>query len=167
MYIMPAGIPPHKLVEGEIRPSLRMEMARAAFKDLDRRIVVSDYEITKEGASYTSETLKHLTAAHPNGELYLFCGTDMFLTLPTWHEPEYIFAAASIVCIYRDSRRCEVTAAAEQYRSEYSAKVSVITEPPTEISSSEVRAAIRRGDDVRPYVPPTVAQIIERESLYR
>lgn len=167
MYIMPAGVPPHKQVEGGISSALRLEMTRAAFESLDRRITVYDYEITKEGASYTSETLEHLKTIHPDGELYLFCGTDMFLTLPSWHEAEYIFDSAYIVCVYRDGRKDEISAAAERYRAEYAARVTVITEPPWEMSSSEVRGALRSGADAGQYVPPAVAQIIEREGLYK
>lgn len=166
MYIMPAGIPPHKQVEGGISSALRMEMAQAAFESIDGRITVSDYEIIKAGASYTSETLEYLKNIHPESEMYLFCGTDMFLSLPTWHEAEYIFSSAYIVCVYRDDRKAEVAVAAELYRKKYSAYIDVITEPPREMSSSQVRIAIRQGEDAALYVPPLVASIIEREGLY-
>lgn len=167
MYIMPAGVPPHKQVEGRVSSEIRLEMTRAAFESIDERITVSDYEITKPGASYTSETLKYLRHLHPNGEIYLFCGTDMFLSLPSWHEAEYIFAAAHIVCVYRDDRSVEVNAAAEQFSRDYSARITVITEPPREMSSSDVRRAVSRGESPSDYVPAAVAHIIEREELYK
>lgn len=58
------------------------------------RVSVSDMELSRPGKSYTADTLEQLHAQNPGAELWLMMGTDMFLTLQNWREPERITALA-------------------------------------------------------------------------
>lgn len=51
---------------------------------------VSDYELKKEGLSYTYETLEHLNALYKSDKTYFLVGTDMLFDFPTWKCPEKI-----------------------------------------------------------------------------
>jgi nicotinic acid mononucleotide adenylyltransferase len=53
------------------------------------------------------------------------------------------------------------------YTEKYGAKIEMIKEEPFEISSSEIRAMVARGEDISAYVPECVRDIIEEKSLYR
>ena len=61
---------------------------------LGDRVQVLDMELRQEGRSFTSDTLRQLREEHPDDELWLLMGTDMFLTLQHWHEPEKILSLA-------------------------------------------------------------------------
>jgi len=100
LLIMPTFQPPHKAKAAGDTPEVRLEMCRAAFGDIPG-IEVSDYEIAKADVSYTVQTLRHLTAE--NREIYLLCGTDMFLTLEKWYQAEEIFR------LLENNRLCFVT----------------------------------------------------------
>lgn len=53
-------------------------------------VQVSTLELEREGKSYTSDTLEELHRQYPEAELWLLMGTDMFLTLHLWHDPDSI-----------------------------------------------------------------------------
>lgn len=164
-YIMPAFVPPHKQLDPADSPLDRLEMARLAFGDIPKA-VVSDYEIKEGGRSYTVNTLRHLRS---EGEIYMLVGTDMFLSLPQWREPEEIFRLAHVVLMRRESDPREtdlIELAMRRYESEYSARVSVIGEQALELSSTELREKLCRGEGIEGLVCPDVEAYIRRKGLY-
>lgn len=166
IIIMPTFMPPHKVkVKGDT-PELRLEMCRAAFGDIDKAYV-SDYEIEKGGVSYTVHTLEHLTSEFENADIFLLCGTDMFLTLNSWFRAERIFSLARIVCIPRYSENIDfLNVKKQEYEDEFGAEISIIGSDPFEISSTEIRCLITEGRDLSEYLPSGVIEIIRREKLY-
>ena len=169
LLVMPAAIPPHKRVGGCEDPYVRLAMTQAAFADMDPRITVSDFEIAKAGISYTSETLAHFRET-TEAELWLLCGTDMFLTLDRWHCPEQIFSLSTIACILRESdedARLAVQAKAAEYERRFGARIFPITEEPFPVSSTEIRERIRQGRDVAGLVPDGVWRTICANKLYK
>ena len=169
LYVVPTAIPPHKQMEGDADSVTRLNMARLAFDNLDgERIVVSDYETVKKTVSFTVETLEHFRAA-VSEDIYLLCGTDMFLTLDKWKRAEDIFRYAKIVCASRTSEAAFIPQIEEKralYEKTYGADVSLLDIIPFEISSSEVRAALAAGSDVSEYVPAAVIELIKENNLY-
>lgn len=169
LLVMPAAVPPHKQMDAGDDPALRLEMARAAFEGLDGRISVSDYEIRQGGASYTYRTLTHF-ADTTEAELVFLCGTDMFCSLPHWRCPEILFEKAVIACVLRESdpaAAASVREMAEKYRTVYNARIMMIPGTPVEISSTEIRRRVRKGESIDGLVPDSVAERIGRYRLYR
>ena len=169
LYIMPAAVPPHKQLTAGDDPEIRLAMTHAAFDGLDPRITVSDYEIRKAGVSYTYETLTHFAQMQEN-DLFLLCGTDMFLTLDTWRCPEIIFRLATAACIMREDGSAAYDAVLEKsrrYADTYGARTLMIPAEPLELSSSIIRQMVREGRDVSSLVPPAVHRILSAQKLYR
>ncbi|MBQ2545739.1 MAG: nicotinate (nicotinamide) nucleotide adenylyltransferase [Clostridia bacterium] len=163
--VMPTGIPPHKSKAEGDTPEARLEMCRAAFGAIPG-VEISDYEINKDGPSYTVETLRYLEA--PGREIFLLCGSDMFLTLDRWYQAAEIFRRAIIVTLAREADPDgRMRTAKEKYEADFGARVILIGEEPFELSSTEVRRAIRAGEDLSPCLPDGVAEIIRREKLYQ
>jgi len=166
LIIMPACIPPHKHKAGGDTPEIRYRMCRSLFRDLPS-VTVSDYEIRKEGVSYTVETLEHLHAEDPGRMIYLLCGTDMFLTLDTWRRAEDIFALSEIVCMPRyDGSEAEILAKREAYRDRYGKTAILLPEDPFVLSSSEIRERIRNRSGLEGVLSQDVIDIICNERLY-
>ena len=88
LYIIPAGIPPHKQLKGDVNAWQRLKMCELAFQDVDG-VLISDIEIRREGKSFTVDTLRAF--AREEHRLFLLMGTDMLLTLDSWRESEEIF----------------------------------------------------------------------------
>ena len=169
LVLIPDRVPPHKaLPEGSASPEQRLEMAALAAAELGKRAEVSDRELRRSGPSYTSDTLAELRREHPEDTLWLLMGSDMFLSLQTWHAPEEIMALARIAPFSREAEDESETFAAQQSRLEraYGAQIQIVQNPEVrELSSTEVRAALAagRGSDL---LPPAVYGYVLREHLY-
>lgn len=169
LVLIPDRVPPHKaLPEGSASPEQRLEMAALATAELGRRAEVSDWELRRDGPSYTSDTLAELRREHPEDTLWLLMGSDMFLSLQTWHAPEEIMALARIAPFSREAEDESAAFAAQKARleREYGAQICIVQNPEVrELSSTEVRATLAagRGSDL---LPPAVYGYVLREHLY-
>ena len=101
VLIIPNYLPPHKDVPKDWADfNTRLEMCRIAFEGVlgDFPSEFSDIEkrlFEKNGdKSYTYKTVEALL--NKEGTLCLYVGTDMFLTLDRWKNPEYLFENTEI-----------------------------------------------------------------------
>lgn len=167
LLVIPDYLPPHKEYAGGATAEERLAMTRIAFAGIPRT-EVSDMELCRGGKSYTSDTLAALSA--PGRELFFLTGTDMFLTLPAWHEPERIFALATIACIRREDDphlEKEIAARAAEYRMTFGAKILLLRAPAIEVSSSELRTGLAaREPAALRLLPDGVADYIGTRGLY-
>ena len=146
VLLVPDAEPPHKaLPEGSPTPVQRVEMARLATQD-EPWLEVSEMELGRPGKSYTSDTLRALAEQYSNDTLYLLMGTDMFLSLHTWHEPDVICHLAVIVGMHREEDK---DGTMEQQKSlleeRFGAKAVVLHNVPLEISSTHLRRMLILG----------------------
>ena len=170
LLVMPARIPPHKPDAG-IDPMHRLRMTELAFSDAPeygKRLSVSDYEISLQAISYTVNTLRHF---HAQGyKLYFLCGTDMFLSLDRWREPESIFALCTIAYVRREDEdeavSCQIEDAKARYREKFGAECVEIRTQPIEVSSSEIRNLLEKGEDTSHLIPSAVNDYIRENGLY-
>lgn len=161
------NLPPHKEIDGGATAEQRLTMASLAFGHIPN-VEISDMEIRRGGRSYTAKTLTYLSAE--NRELYFLCGTDMFLTLPSWRDPATIFEKATI-CLVRREEDGEMTEriknAASHYQSEFGARIRIIDAEVTEISSSELRNALAHSPwRAENMLSPAVYDYIQSEKLW-
>lgn len=172
LLLVPAGLPPHKaLPAGSPTAEQRLEMTRLAAEQLGLgdRVQVLDLELRRQGKSYTADTLSQITELYPEAELWLLMGTDMFLTLQTWHEPEAIFALAGIAAFGRTEEDTEELFSVQReylYRTYPDARIFTLTIPGVvDISSTELREQLSadRGANL---LAPAVYGYILREGLY-
>lgn len=172
LLLVPAGLPPHKeLPAGSPTAEQRLEMTRLAGEQigLGDQVEVLDLELRRQGKSYTSDTLAQIKTLYPEAELWLLMGTDMFLTLQTWHAPEEIFALAGIAAFGRTEADTEELFSVQReylYRTYPNARIFTLTIPGVvDVSSTELREqlAADRGANL---LPPAVYGYILREGLY-
>lgn len=167
LFVIPAAIPPHKQLDFVADPLDRLKMCELAFSGIEG-VIVSDLELRRGGVSYTVDTLRELTA--PDTRLFLFCGTDMFLTLDSWKHPEIIFALSRIAHVRReDVDEATAEKIAERtayYRARYGGEVIHLDTPVVEISSTEIRTLCGQGRDISHLVPAPVCDYIAAHRLY-
>ena len=166
IFLIPAAEPPHKtLAEGSPSAEERLEMTRKAFSSVDSAEVL-DIEIRRDGPSYTSDTLRALSERFPDHELIFLVGTDMFLTLAEWHEPEVITRLSSIAVMARETGAGEkIRKTTLQLETNFGARIYQISADPVEISSTDLRALLkdRKG---RQLLPDEVYSLIIRYRYY-
>ncbi len=169
LIIMPAAVSPFKAESSDNDPNERLKMARAAFENDERNIIVSDYEISNGGKSYTYLTLEHFSSH--DTELFFLMGTDMLLSLDTWRNPDIILKLAAICHVRR--KECDantekaIDEAIRRYKENYNARIFDLEAEPFEISSTDIRQHVNEGKDISSFVTPEVGRIIKNDRLYR
>lgn len=165
-FFVPDHEPPHKALEpGSPTPEERLALTRLAAAEIPGAQTLT-LEIERAGKSYTSDTLRQLHARYPACRLCFLMGTDMFLTLDQWHEPETILSLAVIGVFARSGgERAAIEAKKAELERRFGASVIFIQSEPLDISSSELRTLLPRREG-REYLTEAVYAEIIRRRLY-
>ena len=175
LLIIPDREPPHKdLTVEAASPQQRLAMAALMADGLGPRAEASDLEICREGKSFTADTVEELHQAFPEDELWLLMGTDMFLTVQNWYQPERIFQYAGVAAVARPAEDTEELFAQQSKFLEetYHARTTVVPLPQVkEIASRDLRRMLASewtGGNVDPaqYLWTPVYGYILREGLF-
>lgn len=169
LLLIPAAIPPHKALPSDTpAPEHRLAMVEKWADGMGAGAEVSALELEREGKSYTSDTLRSIRQTYPDAELWLLMGTDMFLTLHLWHEPEVILSLAGICAFGRTEQDGEALFAPqrEHLQKNFDAKITTITLPGlVDISSTRLREQLENGGGGQ-YLLPSVYGYILMHRLY-
>lgn len=166
VLIVPTKIPPHKEPNELISAEHRLNMIKAAVKDMPN-VKPSDIELKREGASYTYMTIRQLKEIYPDDKLFLIVGSDMFLTFDKWRNFEEIFKNAVLCSAARDFGDFEkMKKKSEEYKEKYSAECCVMNFDVLKLSSTDIRRAVNEFEEIGEYVPQKVAEYIYENSLY-
>lgn len=159
VWFIPCYIPPHKRADRISSPKHRLQMLKLAVLN-NPEFRVSDLELRRKGISYTVDTLREIGLQWPQTALYLILGSDNLRFLSGWKKPEEIFSLAKVVLAKRPG--------SELGRANVWVKKSVLIEAPLlEISSSQIREKVRRGEKISFWVPERVEKYIEKHRLYK
>lgn len=166
LIVIPTATPPHK--ERKVSSAEdRMNMLRLLFRSSEG-VEVSDLEISRGGRSYTYETVTLLHGMYPDDELIFLVGSDMLLSFHTWRNPDIILSHVKICAVTRDDDIDE--SRLSEYINEYfpgqTDRFIVCGFDPVEISSTEIRDAIRNGESVEGHLDRQVIEYIKEKELY-
>lgn len=144
--------PGHKRVATQA--PIRLRLAQAAFPD---------DEVMLDPHPRTVETLR----AHPEwGEAIFLLGADQFCDFESWVEPDEILRRTRVGVATRPGfprERLEAVLG----RLRQPERVLFFEIEPTPVASRDLRERLAVGADVRDALPAAVAEIVEREGLYR
>jgi len=141
----------------------RVDMLHLAIKDAPK-LEICELELERGGVSYTCDTIAQLRKKYPDAELILCMGSDSFTHFENWKDPEKIIAEASIAVSYRGKRSDDLTQVQEKWESK-GAKVYVLENPVTQISSTQLRRLLE-FQCADSFLEPAVAAYIRKEGLY-
>jgi nicotinate-nucleotide adenylyltransferase len=159
VLFIPAGDPWRK-ADRAVTPAMhRLAMARLAIAD-NAAFEVDDCEVTREGATYTVDTLRLLRERRPSDELVLILGGDALADIPRWKDPAALPELAIIAVAPR--RGTELPPLPFE-----ASRVLHIDMPGVDVSSTELRQRAWQGESLRYFVPDTVVAYIEANGLYR
>lgn len=151
LLIMPAKLPPHKIIDPHDKPEHRLAMTRLMLCDhpeWNSRLSVCDWEINQSEKSYTVYTLRHFKEYADT--LFFLMGTDMLLSLHEWYMPNEICKLADIVFMRREQSDPEIDKKIESQieflKKEYGATITELSSRVLPLDSTSVRAAIARGE---------------------
>ncbi len=170
VLLMPAAQAPLRDAGVRATGAQRAAMLRAAVTaDAargDARWEVSEIEIQRGGVSHTADTLRALRAERPADEFTWIVGADQLARLGTWREPEELGRLAEWAAYARpghpwDGLSMPAIPGLRVRRIEPAAGAV------WDVSSSEVRARLERGESVAGLVPDKVIEYIRETGLYR
>lgn len=113
-------------------------------------------ELDRAGPSFTVHTLQELQSREPGSEFVLLLGADAAAELPGWREAERIPQLARVVVFTRPGSTSPQSPWISQ----------TIQVPAIDISATEVRRRVARGESIRYWVPDAVAEYVARHRLY-
>jgi nicotinate-nucleotide adenylyltransferase len=180
LVFVPAAEPPHKLGADLAPARARLEMTALAVRE-HPRFEVSDVEIRRQGPSYTVDTLSELAS---EGHLHLVVGSETFLDLLSWREPEEVARRARLVVVPRAGAEFDPEAPAAQKvlaglslppfaRAAAGLVVPegraplLVAAASLPISASDLRRRAGRGASLAYRLPERVINYIREHRLYR
>ena len=158
IIFIPSFIAPHKIDRLSSSPLHRIEMLKKAIKGIPY-FDYSDFEIKKEGISYTIDTLKFLQNKYDDIELII--GYDNLLEFSTWKDPDEILKMIKLVVLKRKVQNEPVVKDKFYYASE------IIETPTIEISATAIRERVRNNLPINFLVPDAVMEYINYFNLYK
>lgn len=181
VIFIPAAKPPHKDVAEEVSFGHRLAMVEAAIKD-NPAFEASDLEVRRHGKSFSVDTLNILKQQDPDGERFFIIGQDSYRDIASWKDFRKLFSLSHLVVITRPGVAINDPLAplpvamhgefcydeqAEKLQHQSGNCVFFLKETCLDISSSQIRERLSKGQSVKGMIPPAVATYIESHGLYR
>lgn len=182
LIIMPAFVPPHKSRRSVTHAYHRYAMAVLATL-AEAELKVSMLEIDNPDRPFTIDTIERLQQIYGAGaSFYLIMGADSFQEINTWKQYRRLLDSCNIIATARpgysfstehlpeDARLRVINLVGEKKKPKRPIDKTLIFLTDTvwcDISSTEIRRARAAGQSIRGYVPPSVADYIEKYGLYK
>lgn len=145
----------------------RLKLIDLSIKDISY-FESSDIEIKRQGNTYTYETLQYLHDENPDDEFYFILGADCLFSIEKWIKPECIFEQCTIVAAVRNGMdKKTLKNQAIHLQSKFGAKIILLEFEETDISSTEIRERLKRGEPVQDFIPDCVAEYIHTHMLFK
>ena len=158
IIFIPSFISPHKADVNSASPEHRMNMLKLAVKGIDF-FEVSDYEIKKEGISYTIDTLKEFKKKYDKLEFII--GYDNIFKFHTWKNPDEIMKITKILVLKRKS------SLPPPHEDKYVKSALFVETRGIEISATDIREKVKQGMPIHYLVPEKVKEYIYSFNLYK
>lgn len=156
VIFVPAFLPPHKL-RCKITPAgHRFRMVQLAIED-NPNFETSDIELKRKDRSYSVETLKIFKRLYKDVRPFFIVGSDSLSELVTWKDLNEIFQLSKFVIAQRPNFKIH-----NAPRQSIKIKITGI-----DISATEIRNRVKRGESIRYFVPEKVRDYIYKHRLYR
>jgi nicotinate-nucleotide adenylyltransferase len=124
------------------------------------RWLLDRVELERDGPSYTLDTVRAVQAQNPGSDCFLLIGADQYANLHTWHGWQELLGRVVLAVANRPGPMppVHVDVLRHPHRSVPLAML--------DISSTDIRRRIARGEVIDQLVPPEVARYIARHGLY-
>ena len=181
LRIIPAGNPWQKGALGAAAED-RVRMLELAFAESQLAITIDRQEIERSTATYTIDTLRNVRAElGPEASVVFLMGADQLQHLDTWRDWRALFDLAHIGVAARPGYSLAQAALPEavatelhqrqgslaQLRNTPSGHAHLAENLAVDISSTQVRAALQRGEQANSLISPVVLDYIQQHNLYK
>jgi nicotinate-nucleotide adenylyltransferase len=172
VHFVPAYSAPHKQGQESSSAFHRFAMVALGIAPF-AEFRASNIEVDALEKRYTVDTLQQMRSLYPSAELLFILGTDMYQEFETWKDYRTVMKLAHLAVVHRpgfsfreDLAPYHKLQKGEDVTLPASATVFYLPFVEQPISSTAVRAACRRGEDVSASVPSAVLAYINKHKLY-
>jgi len=159
LWLMVSPINPLKVgTKAQVTDADRLRMVEMVSRPMDG-VETSAFEFTMPRPSYTINTLNALSAKFPDDEFYLITGADNWALFDQWRSSEEILEKYHLLVYPRLGYEVVIP---DKLRD----RVQLVNAPIIELSSTQIRDRLAKGQSVRYYVPDAVNDYIKRNNLY-
>lgn len=166
VILVPSARPPHKegeeLAFGEDRYTLCSLVAEE-----DVRYTVSRFELSRPQTSYTIDTVKHIKSLFPEDRLYLIIGSDMLYSFDRWYCYRELLTLCTVCAAARHQGEYEQLLLLKNRYEAEGGSVVIGEADPIELSSTEVRRALEKGESLKGKLPEKVERAIRERAMYQ
>jgi nicotinate-nucleotide adenylyltransferase len=127
----------------------------------ERGFVLERCELERAGPTYTLQTVHDLQQREPGASWFLLIGADQYNNLHTWRGWAELLGLVTLAVAERPGvvMRPDAQVVRTPHRS--------VPLPPMDISATDIRARVARGESISGLVSNAVAGYIARHHLYR
>jgi nicotinate-nucleotide adenylyltransferase len=136
----------------------RLEMVNVAIND-DNRFKASNIEFKLQQPSYTINTLTYLNEKYPKNEFIIIMGSDGLETFHKWKNYKLIIENYKRYIYPRPDTDPKIMENIENG--------IIVNAPLMEISSTFIRESIKKGKDVRHFLPLKVWEYLDEMNFYK
>ena len=166
VLFVPAGVNPLKVGKAVTAGEHRLAMVQLALAG-QPQFAVTDWELRREGPSYTALTLEYIREQHPDDELFLIIGADNLQILPRWRHVKRIAELATILALTRPGTDLKASAdAAREQLAGLSSRIRLVEIPGLDISSTWLRDRLVKNLSVAHLLPAEVIGYCKENKLY-
>jgi nicotinate-nucleotide adenylyltransferase len=180
VLLMPAYNPPHK--DRQKIASAYHRYAMTVLATIDRiDLQVSRLELEAPSRPYTVQTIRRLQRQYPTAQLLFIMGADSFAELHLWRDYQQLLACCQVVVVTRPQYPVDLVERAAMLQVALAdlrgtrqpidtlptARVLITDILEDAISATYVRQLLAQGQDIRNFVPLSVANYIDKYQLYR
>ena len=167
VLLMPEYQPPHVDKKETIPEHHRLKMLELAIEGIEG-LAIETIELERKGISYTYDTMKLLTEQHPDTDYYFIIGADSLFTFESWHEPQRICNACTLVVAVRDhATKDELNTQIQFLSHKYKGRFTLLDTMNIDVSSHLVRQWVEEGKSLKYYVPDNVISYMKENGIYR
>lgn len=160
LWLLLTPDPPHKTDQVLSGYDKRLKMLKTAFQDFER-VTVSEVEQQLPKPSYTIHTLKHLTEKFPSEKFFLCIGEDSLREFKQWKDWQSILDYCELLVARRpEDNELKIDP-------DIAPKTHFVDHEPVAISSTSIRQAVGKGQDISQQVPSEVQRLIQHYNLYK
>ena len=161
--VIPSRVAPHK--RASTTPFRHRRRMCRCFLGCGKRVRISSIEEYRPGKSYTVDTVRALEILHRGAEFYLLVGTDMLEYFEKWKDYRELLQKCTLVAGAREQDEDARLEAMSQRLAEQGGRTIILKNAVTDVSSTEIRAALAAGEGRQLLTPETLAYI-EKHGLY-
>jgi nicotinate-nucleotide adenylyltransferase len=148
---IPTGAPGYR--DAPVAPAGdRLAMLKLATAG-EPRYRIDERELRPGASGFTFDSVSSLRNENPQGRFVLIMGADQYEKRSTWHRWAELEKLVELAVVARPGSALD-------------AKAGTLAMAPSTVSASDIRARIRRGEDVSGMVPEGVLNYIRNKGLY-